>query len=1357
MKTPLKHVMLAAVMALGIGTARSQTAYFTNTLGGDWNTAANWDLDLTGVNVVPGAGQSANVGSVGAITVDYNTPMVAPTFGALDVNGGATLNVNAAGFNQDLAGVGTAMLTLSGATMNVNAGGGWTATNGGTLTINAGGTLNVSGTAYVAPVAATAPVNIAAGGSLNVLTGGSLLVADGGINTIAGSLGVTAGSLVVSNSGTLTIAPGASIGVTNGNLTLTNSLVGAVVALGVNNNNTVTTFRQQGGTVTLDRVLDIRGRKSAYILEGGTLNCLGNSQCREGNTDDINRLVVATGVANLGNFEVHRTASGGGLIVSNGVVNATAIRVGVANSSSYATIWGGTVTNTGLFTICDRSNGAIGTTDRRARLLIRGGSVVSTGSGGIVIANQSNLGVGGTAAAIAGLLDINAGTLIAEGLTLVKDNTLTNAHAQFNLSGTGAVYLGALGLTANAGPVNTSYAISLSGGTLAAKDNYSVNANLTVAGTAVAFQAADVGGNPFNITVNGILSGSGALNKTGAGTLALQANNTYSGVTTVNGGTLALGAAGAIPNTPAIAVASGAAFDVTAAGGFTLGTAKTLSGSGSVQGDLTVASGGTINPGSNTVTGNLTVSGALTQTGGAVNHFELPNSPGPTNDRLIVGGNLNISGVNTLEVVGGGAPGTVHALIQYGGNFNGTLANFTLVGASGVLTNDTVNKTIGFIVTSSVRSPASVQWVGNASFNDWDVINRTNWLNGVALDYFVTGDNVLFDAAGLANPNVNIIGNVAPASLTVGAAGNYTFGGTGSITGAGALIKTNTGTLTINTVNAYTGPTLISNGVVEVAVVANGSQNSSLGASDNSAPNLVVDGGTLSYLGATAATDRAATLGDNGATWGVASSGSTLTVSGALAGNGKLTKTGDGALVLGVANTYAGGSVISAGTLQFNNASGAGSGGITNNGATLRLNGQIVLNNTFEFNGNCNLHLSGVGGGNVCPRGAWSGSGYVTATFLTQNAAQVLTIGGQGNNGGHMWDFSGTVDFGANDGFLRINNDNSNFNFGSSNATFNIGTGTATLHQRNGATTTYFGALIGGPNTKLAGRGGTGTSGTTTYEIGGKNLDTTFEGQINNGSGTTAITKVGTGKLTLSGASIHTGATIVSSGTLQLDGTFTGSSITVASSTGSTLAGNGGTDSAVDVQFAAYLAPGNNGIGRFSVGSLVLNSGATNLMEIHKANGTNDSVVALNSISYGGALVVNNLGGTLADGDVFKLFDAPAGNYSGAFESIELPTLTGPNLFWDTTQLAVDGTIRVYTPKPVVTAFGLDGSNLYLTGNNGGNTSTHYIVLTSTNVAAPANLWTPVVTNTFEFDGSFGFTNAVNPATPAQFYRIKTP
>ncbi len=1357
MKTTLRHTLTAAMLALGIGAAQSQTAYFTNALGGDWNTAANWDLDLAGVNLVPGLGQNANVGSFGAGTVDYNTPMAAPSFGALTVDGGATLNVNAPGFTQDLTLSGAAMLTLGSGTLNIGASGVWTATNGGTSTIALGGTLNVSGSAYLAPVPTTIPLLMSAGGNLNVNPGGKLTIADGGTTSVAGTV-VVAGNLTISNSATLNLLTGSSVTVNGGVLLLTNNT--GTVALGEGTSsdaNAGAAFTNNAGQVTFGPQLVVRSRDTRFAMNGGTLDLLGGLNHNTSGNDARQWFQINGGTANLGNVTINRAVlNQGGLLIQNGVVNSASMRIGTGIASANSRMDGGVWTNAGAFYIGDRNNPATGS--RRTYFVMNGGELVTLGVDGIVINNQGQT----TLAAPTddgGTLDINGGTVTAEGIYLNGPAVTANAYARFELSA-GTVYLGSLGLIANTVGPDMTAVFTLTGGTLGAKADWATSANLPLTGP-LTFKAADAGGTAYNITLDGAVSGSGALTKTGAGTLTLNAANTYSGVTTINGGTLALGAAATLPNSIQIAVASSAVFDVSAPGSFTVGAAKSLTGSGTVQGNITVASGSTINPGSNTVTGTLTIIGALTETGGAVNHFELPTTPGPGNDRLVVNGDLNVSGINTLEIVGGGSPGTVHTLIQYGGNFNGTVANFALSGVSGSLSNNATTKTIALIIAAAVRTPTSVVWVGNSTFNDWDVINRTNWLNGGALDYFVTGDNVLFGAAGVANPNVNIVGNVSPASLTVGAAGNYTFGGTGSIAGPGALLKTNTGTLTINTVNAYTGPTLISNGVVEVAVIANGSQNSSLGASDNSAANLVVDGGTLRYLGATVATDRAATLGGNGATVSVAASDAILTVSGALTGAGKLTKSGDGTLVLGVANNYAGGTVINSGKLQVNNNTATGAGGITNNAATLRIQGALVLDNLVDFEGNCGLEFNGVGGNNTALRGNWVGGGTVNVYFQSANTAQTFTIGGNG----HMWDFTGTVDFGTNTGFLRINNENSTVNFGSSNATFNIGTGNGALNQRNGGTTTHLGALMGGPNTKLVGRGNTGASGVTTYSIGGNNLSTVFEGSITNGANgatasATAITKVGTGKLTLTGISPHTGDTIVQEGILQVDGEFiAGPVANVASSVtvnGGTLSGNGNLAGTVTINPGGYLSPGAS-VGRLSVGTLQIASGATNLMEIHKSAGTNDSVVAVTYISYGGALVVNNLGGTLADGDVFKLFDAPEGSYYGAFDTIELPALTGPYLFWDTTRLTVDGTIRVYTPKPVITEFGLDGSNLYLAGNNGGNTSTHYIVVTSTDVAAPANLWTPVVTNAFEFDGSFGFTNAVNPATPARFFRVKTP
>lgn len=1336
----LAAVGLTAIFAAGSSELHGQTAYWTNSSGGDWNVAANWDLDFTGVNVVPAEATNANLTTAGAVTVDYNAPMAATSFGSLAVDGGAILNINAAGFTQDLGGVGTAPLTLGSGVVNVGAAGVWTATNGGTLTVNSGGDLNVAGNAYIAPIAATAPLTVALGGSVDVQTGGTLTLADGAGSTVTGSLSVTDGSLVLSNCTSLTIAPGGAINVTNGTILQTNSPSGSI-ALGVNNNNTVTLFTMFGGTVTFDRVLDIRGRKTGFIMNGGTLNANGGTLLREGNTDDINRLVVNGGTANLGAVEVNRTTSGGGLILSNGVANTTSLRIGVANSTSYATVYGGSLTNTGLFTICDRSNGAVGSTDRRARLLVRGGTVVSTGAGGIILANQSNLGVGGTAAALAGILDINAGTLIAEGITLVKDNTLTNAHAQMTLTGSGAIYLGSVGLNANAGPINTSYALTLSGGTLGAKADYTANANGTISGT-FTVQASDPGNNPFNITNTATWSGSGALLKTGGGVLTLTANNTYSGATTINGGTLALTGAGALANSPSITLASGTTFDFSGAtASYTLASGRTIAGLGTVVGNFTNASGSTINPGSNTVAGTLTFNGSLNQSGGAVNHFDLPTTPGPGNDRINITGDLNVSGVNTIEVVGGGSPGTVHTLIQYGGSFNGSLANFNLAGAAGSLSNHVPSKTIALIIASAVRNPTNVVWLGNVTSNNWDSVNLTNWLHtGTSTTtYFVAGDNALFDNTGIANNNVTLVGNNAPATLTVGASGNYTFGGSGAISGAGSLTKTNTGTLTINTINSYSGPTTISGGVVEAATLANGGNNSSIGAAPVDAANLTIDAATLRYTGGTVSINRGATLNAGGATLDVSTPGTVLTVSGSLTGAGTLTKAGTGTLAINSANDYTGGTVINAGTLQAGNNAALGNEGITNNGATLRVQSALTISSIVEWNGACALEFNGVGGGNVALRGAWVGNGAVNVYFTTASAGQTFTIGGAGLGGGHMWDFAGTVDFNTNSGFLRINNDNTTFNFGSSNATFNIGTGTGTLNQRNGATTTHFGALFGGPNTTLAGRGSTGSGGTTTYSIGGKNVDCAFEGAINNGSGTTAITKVGTAKFTVSGNSIHTGPTSIESGTMQIDGSYGTSAITVLS--GATLQGNGTLDGTLDVQFGATLAPGAS-IGVLG-GSGSATLAGTTIVELDKANGTNDMFVATAGLSYGGDLIVTNLGGTLAVGDVFKIFDSTL--YSGTFNTLTLPSAIPAGAIWNLDNLAVDGTIRVTGPTLNVV-------------NNG--TSLDFSWTGTFKLQSQTNSLSVGLSNNwsdYPGGGSSPVTVPVDPAAPAVFFRLSSP
>ncbi|MEI7898662.1 MAG: Calx-beta domain-containing protein [bacterium] len=129
--------------------------------------------------------------------------------------------------------------------------------------------------------------------------------------------------------------------------------------------------------------------------------------------------------------------------------------------------------------------------------------------------------------------------------------------------------------------------------------------------------------------VSEVSAGKG-LTKGGTGLWMLDNANTYSGLTTVKAGTLALGSGGSIGNSSGVQVYSGALFDVSVPGsGFTLASGQTLSGNGTVKGSLTAASGSTNAPGMSIGTLTTDLGGGKTAVfaAGAVFAFDL-GSPG---------------------------------------------------------------------------------------------------------------------------------------------------------------------------------------------------------------------------------------------------------------------------------------------------------------------------------------------------------------------------------------------------------------------------------------------------------------------------------------------------------------------------------------------------------------------------------------------------------------------------------------------------------------------------------------------------------------------------------------------------------
>jgi len=202
------------------------------------------------------------------------------------------------------------------------------------------------------------------------------------------------------------------------------------------------------------------------------------------------------------------------------------------------------------------------------------------------------------------------------------------------------------------------------------------------------------------------------------------------------------------------------------------------------------------------------------------------------------------------------------------------------------------------------------------------------------------------------------------------------------------------------------------------------------------------------------------------------------------------------------------------------------------------------------------------------------------------------------------------------------------------------------------------------------------------------------------------------------------------------------------------LKGNGTVLGVVTVVSGGVLAPGLS-VGRIALSNPPSLQGAV-VMEISR-NGavlTNDQLQVAGTLTYGGSLIVSNLGpSALAIGDRFPLFSA--NSYTGTFPVLSLPSLPA-GLTW-MNKLLVDGSIEVVSmPQPKFASISVSGTNVILSGTNG-IASANYAVLTATNVALSLNNWQSIATNQFDSSGNFSFTNAVSPGELQRFFRLRTP
>ncbi len=663
-------------------------------------------------------------------------------------------------------------------------------------------------------------------------------------------------------------------------------------------------------------------------------------------------------------------------------------------------------------------------------------------------------------------------------------------------------------------------------------------------------------------TINSVLTGTGGLTKLGSGMLVLNGSNTYTGNTLISAGTLQAGpnASGNIlPLGTLLTLGSGASsgvFDLgggpgntqTLAGLYTSGTGTanqvidSMSGAGNT-GVLTLAItgadtyGGQLGgPGANNFKISLNGTGVLTLT--ASNTF--------TGGSFIYGGTASLG---NLSALGTGA-------IALGNNIATSAAVLLNTGGLTLANNITVSSNAAqAMIGGSNTTGTTTTFSGTTTVNAGTNLVLTSGNGGT------TVFNNLITSSGSITVS-------APGGTVVLSATNNNYGGTTSIA-AGTLSISS-----LNNIGTAASPIVLSDGVnkgtlafatagTAATAFANGfTVNAGGGKIDNNSASATA------FLNVTAGISGTATAGNVAVlTLGGSNSGNASTIaagesyaqnniSGVIAngtsgGTLAVVKSGSGGWEFTNTNTYSGGTNITAGNIEITVPGALGSGTV-NVAAGAQLAFDMVsqtITNSITLNGNTTINgLTGalvgdnLGGGGVNTlTGTLTLAGGVMSNVVSSWNDKSITLAGPVvGSGGLQIDL---YKAGNNASVVSLSNTANSFADGviiNGGATLQLnaanvipyGTGKGDVTVNNGNLN------LNGNSQNINGLWGTSNvsagAGTPTLTVGNNNVSSTFSGVLQNNGGTLAVTKTGTGILTLSGANTATGLFTISGGSLQL-------------------------------------------------------------------------------------------------------------------------------------------------------------------------------------------------------------------------------
>ena len=399
----------------------------------------------------------------------------------------------------------------------------------------------------------------------------------------------------------------------------------------------------------------------------------------------------------------------------------------------------------------------------------------------------------------------------------------------------------------------------------------------------------------------------------------------------------------------------------------------------------------------------------------------------------------------------------------------------------------------------------------------------------IANNFTLTDSGAVINLASGANsgstPGANFTGTFSlPATYTLetGGSGQVTEI-SGAISGAAtSLTVNNGGTLWLGGANTYSGPTTIAASTV-LSIIGSGS----LGSGNYA--GAIANGGTFTYA---------------------SSAGQTL--SGIISGAGAF-NINSGVVTLSGVNTYTGGvNINSGGTCWITADSGLGTAA-----GAVGLNGGCLHNNNSSPNVTSSRTITIGASGGYFDAG-WTLPLTISAKItgagpllVNLDGGSYVVLGNTGNN------YTGDTCIGTNGPNYYAPGSLAGLQLGA-NGVIPNGSGFGNVS----ISATYKGQLdLNGHTQTINGLGGDGTvnnsTGSGSLSVGNNSASSTFSGVIENTGGTLALTKVGSGTLTLSGANTYTGGTSIGAGTLSVN-TIADSGTTALGPSG-TLTLNGGT------------------------------------------------------------------------------------------------------------------------------------------------------------------------------------------------------